>query len=185
MSGPPSRCTDALRPSFCRRRSGVARGDHRGIVRPGCSARAGRSRRRTRTWRRGEREKPGRGDANPTSREVTDRRYELVIAPTARRQLTEQLPESIAFAAYEFIVGPLPDNPHRVGKRLRTPLNDRHSAAVAPIVCCTESTMSTGALPSSVYSAARTPTAPANSAAQALSRPCSWHVSGCRACDRP
>lgn len=59
---------------------------------------------------------------------MTDRRYELVIAPTARRQLTEQLPESIAFAAYEFIVGPLPDNPHRVGKRLRTPLNDRHSA---------------------------------------------------------
>lgn len=59
---------------------------------------------------------------------MTDRRYELVIAPTARRQLTEQLPESVAFAAYEFIVGPLLDNPHRVGKRLRAPLNDRHSA---------------------------------------------------------
>ncbi len=46
-----------------------------------------------------------------------DPRYELLIAPTARRQLAEQLPESVAFAAYEFIVGPLLDNPHRVGKR--------------------------------------------------------------------
>jgi mRNA-degrading endonuclease RelE of RelBE toxin-antitoxin system len=52
----------------------------------------------------------------------------LVIAPTARRQLTEQLPEPVAFAAYEFIVGPLLDNPHRVGKRLRAQLSDRHSA---------------------------------------------------------
>ncbi len=59
---------------------------------------------------------------------MTDRRYELLIAPTARRQLTEQLPESVASAAYEFIVGPLLDNPHRVGKRLRAPLNGRHSA---------------------------------------------------------
>jgi mRNA interferase RelE/StbE len=59
---------------------------------------------------------------------VTDDRYELVISPTARRQLTEHLPESVAFAAYEFIVGPLLDNPQRVGKRLRPPLDDRHSA---------------------------------------------------------
>lgn len=59
---------------------------------------------------------------------MNDRRYVLVIAPTARRQLTEQLPESVAFAAYEFIVGPLLDNPNRVGKRLRPPLDDRHSA---------------------------------------------------------
>lgn len=55
-------------------------------------------------------------------------RYELVIAPTARRQLTEHLPEPVAFAAYEFIVGPLLENPQRVGKRLRPPLDDRHSA---------------------------------------------------------
>jgi len=59
---------------------------------------------------------------------VSDQRYELGIAPTARRQLAEQLPESVAFAAYEFIVGPLLGNPHRVGKRLRPPLDDRHSA---------------------------------------------------------
>lgn len=59
---------------------------------------------------------------------MSDQPYELVIAPTARRQLAEQLPESVAFAAYEFIVGPLLENPHRVGKQLRPPLDDRHSA---------------------------------------------------------
>lgn len=59
---------------------------------------------------------------------MTTERYELVVSPTARRQLTEQLPESVAFAAYDFIVGPLLDNPQRVGKRLRPPLDDRHSA---------------------------------------------------------
>lgn len=59
---------------------------------------------------------------------MTTERYELVISPTARRQLAEQLPESVAFAAYDFIVGPLLDNPQRVGKRLRPPLDDRHSA---------------------------------------------------------
>jgi len=52
----------------------------------------------------------------------------LVIAPTARRQLAEQLPEAVAFAAYEFIVGPLLDNPQRVGKALRPPLDGRYSA---------------------------------------------------------
>ena len=59
---------------------------------------------------------------------MTDRRYELVVAPTVCRQLTETLPEAVAFAAYEFITGPSLDNPHRVGKRLRPPLEDRHSA---------------------------------------------------------
>jgi mRNA-degrading endonuclease RelE of RelBE toxin-antitoxin system len=55
-------------------------------------------------------------------------RHALSITPTARRQLTEHLPEAVAAAAYEFIVGPLLDNPHRVGKQLRPPLDDRHSA---------------------------------------------------------
>lgn len=55
-------------------------------------------------------------------------RYELVVAPTVRRQLAEQLPEAVAAAAFEFIVGPLLDNPLRVGKRLRPPLDDRYSA---------------------------------------------------------
>jgi mRNA interferase RelE/StbE len=55
-------------------------------------------------------------------------RYDLAITPTARRQLAENLPEAVAAAAYEFITGPLLDTPHRVGKRLRPPLEDRHSA---------------------------------------------------------
>ena len=62
---------------------------------------------------------------NPASE---DDRYTLVITPTARRQLTEALPEAAAFAAYEFIIGPLLNNPHRVGKQLRAPLQERHSA---------------------------------------------------------
>lgn len=59
---------------------------------------------------------------------MSDARYRLVISPTARRQLSEQLPEAVAFAAHKFIVGPLLDNPRRVGTRLRPPLDDRHSA---------------------------------------------------------
>lgn len=55
-------------------------------------------------------------------------RYALVIGPTARRQLAETLPEAVAVAAYEFIVGPLLDNPHRVGKRLQAPMDGRHAA---------------------------------------------------------
>jgi mRNA-degrading endonuclease RelE of RelBE toxin-antitoxin system len=58
---------------------------------------------------------------------VSNARYHLIISPTARRQLSEQLPESVAFAAHEFIIGPLLDKPRRVGKRLRRPLDDRHS----------------------------------------------------------
>jgi mRNA-degrading endonuclease RelE of RelBE toxin-antitoxin system len=54
--------------------------------------------------------------------------FELLITATARRQLAEVLPSSIASAADEFIVGPLPENPHRVGKQLMPPLGDRHSA---------------------------------------------------------
>jgi mRNA interferase RelE/StbE len=54
--------------------------------------------------------------------------YLLAITPTARRQLTDHLPEAVAAAAHEFIVGPLLDDPQRVGKRLRPPLDDRHSA---------------------------------------------------------
>jgi mRNA interferase RelE/StbE len=59
---------------------------------------------------------------------MSQERYRLVISPTARRQLSEVLPEAVAFAAYEFIIGPLLDNPYRVGKQLNPPLDDRHSA---------------------------------------------------------
>lgn len=55
-------------------------------------------------------------------------KYELRIAPTARKQLAERLPESIAFAAFEFISGTLLGNPRRVGKRL-LPLTGGHYSA--------------------------------------------------------
>ena len=59
---------------------------------------------------------------------MTEKPYKLIIAPTARRQLAEILPETVAFAGYELIVGPLLESPHRIGKRLMPPLEDRHSA---------------------------------------------------------
>lgn len=40
----------------------------------------------------------------------------------ARRALTHDLPEPIAAACFEFIFGPLADNPRRVGRQLRAPL---------------------------------------------------------------
>ncbi len=55
-------------------------------------------------------------------------RFQLRLTPTVRRALTERLPEPVAFAAFEFITGPLLDDPHRVGKRLHPPLHDRHGA---------------------------------------------------------
>lgn len=55
-------------------------------------------------------------------------RFSLRVTPTVARALAERLPEAVAFAAFEFINGPLLDNPHRVGKRLLPPLDDRHSA---------------------------------------------------------
>lgn len=54
--------------------------------------------------------------------------YSLRIVSAARRHLSEDLPEAVAFAAHEFIIGPLLDNPHRVGKPLMPPLDDRYSA---------------------------------------------------------
>ena len=57
-----------------------------------------------------------------------DNLYTLRTTPTVRRALTETLPEAVAAAAYEFITGPLLSQPHRVGKRLLAPLDDRFSA---------------------------------------------------------
>ena len=55
-------------------------------------------------------------------------RYELVIAPPARRALAERLPLKIAMAAWELIDGPLRDNPQRAGHALRAPLEGHRSA---------------------------------------------------------
>jgi mRNA interferase RelE/StbE len=54
-------------------------------------------------------------------------RWRLDVRPRAQRQLSV-LPEKIATAAAEFIVGPLLDNPHRVGHPLRDEYAGQHSA---------------------------------------------------------
>lgn len=54
--------------------------------------------------------------------------YEIRLTATARRRLSDGLPESVAAAVWEFLVGPLRQSPHRVGKRLSPPLADRLSA---------------------------------------------------------
>ena len=56
------------------------------------------------------------------------KRYALIVSPTTRHQLAEKLPEAVDIAAHKFIVGPLLDDPHRVGTRLRSPLDDARSA---------------------------------------------------------
>jgi mRNA interferase RelE/StbE len=57
-----------------------------------------------------------------------EERYALRTTPTIRRALAETSPEVVAAAAYEFITGPLLEQPYRVGKRLLAPLEDRFSA---------------------------------------------------------
>lgn len=55
-------------------------------------------------------------------------RYRLRIARPAARVLTDQLPEKVAAAAYEFIAGVLLDSPRRVGKPLDPPLAPARTA---------------------------------------------------------
>ncbi len=52
---------------------------------------------------------------------MTEPTWELVIAVSAERQLA-RLPEKIAAAVVEFALGPLRDNPRRVGHPLQREL---------------------------------------------------------------
>ncbi len=54
--------------------------------------------------------------------------YEVRLSRQAKRALTHELPEAVAAACFAFIFGPLAQNPHRVGKRLREPLSDLFAA---------------------------------------------------------
>lgn len=51
--------------------------------------------------------------------------YEIRWESPARRAVTDKLPEAVASAVYEFVVSTLAGNPHRVGKQLLPPLDDR------------------------------------------------------------
>ncbi len=54
--------------------------------------------------------------------------FQIVYTPKARRALSEHLPEAVAAACIKFIGSALSENPHRVGKPLRAPLEGLHSA---------------------------------------------------------
>lgn len=54
--------------------------------------------------------------------------YEVRVTPTATRQLRERLPEFAAAACAEFILGPLAENPYRVGAPLRAPFDGQRRA---------------------------------------------------------
>lgn len=53
--------------------------------------------------------------------------WQLLVAPAAERSLS-RLPEGVATAIVEFILGPLLDEPRRVGKPLQRELADYWSA---------------------------------------------------------
>ncbi|WP_193047714.1 type II toxin-antitoxin system RelE family toxin [Mycolicibacterium baixiangningiae] len=54
--------------------------------------------------------------------------YRVELTRAAKRALTESLPDTVAVACWEFIRGPLAENPYRVGKPLRGELEGRFSA---------------------------------------------------------
>ncbi len=60
---------------------------------------------------------------------MTEAPWDLVVAGPARRAI-DRLPEKIALAVLDYLVGPLLENPHRVGKPLRGDLVGLHSARV-------------------------------------------------------
>lgn len=54
--------------------------------------------------------------------------YTVTWSHAAARAVRETLPETVAAAAIGFILGPLAENPQRVGSPLRAPLDSLHSA---------------------------------------------------------
>ncbi len=54
--------------------------------------------------------------------------YAIRLSASAKRALTDGLSETVAAAAFEFISGPLAENPRRVGKQLSPPLHPLYSA---------------------------------------------------------
>lgn len=67
---------------------------------------------------------------------MTTPRWRLVVAPSAGRSLA-RLPEKAAAAIVEFMLGPLCENPHRLGHPLRHELEGLRSARRGPyrVVC--------------------------------------------------
>jgi mRNA-degrading endonuclease RelE of RelBE toxin-antitoxin system len=59
---------------------------------------------------------------------VSERPYEIVITPPARRAIAEELSEVVAVAVIDFVTTALLDHPHRVGEPLRDDLDGIWSA---------------------------------------------------------
>jgi mRNA interferase RelE/StbE len=62
---------------------------------------------------------------------VTERSWELLVAPSVERTL-ERLPEKAAAAIVEFLLGPLTEDPRRVGHPLRRELEGLMAARRGP-----------------------------------------------------
>lgn len=54
--------------------------------------------------------------------------YEVRLSRTARRALAERLSQGVASAIWEFLTGPLAENPRRLGKPLSGRLSGYHAA---------------------------------------------------------
>jgi mRNA interferase RelE/StbE len=63
-------------------------------------------------------------DADPAA----DEPYAVVMSGQARRNIRENLPLDVAFAAMETIDGSIAANPYRAGKPLDEPFDGYHSA---------------------------------------------------------
>ncbi|MGI8946462.1 MAG: type II toxin-antitoxin system RelE family toxin [Ornithinimicrobium sp.] len=48
-------------------------------------------------------------------------RYDVELARPARRALTDELPVTVAAAAWELMDGSIRENPHRLGEQLHAP----------------------------------------------------------------
>ncbi len=59
---------------------------------------------------------------------MSERPYEIVLTPPARRAIAEELPEAVAAAVIDFMTSALLEHPHRVGKPLRADLEGVWSA---------------------------------------------------------
>ena len=62
---------------------------------------------------------------------MTPSRWEPIVAPSDKRSLA-RLPEKAAAAVVEFMVGPLTEDPRRVGHRLRGELEGLWAARRGP-----------------------------------------------------
>ena len=75
--------------------------------------------------------------------------YLLAITRTARRRPTDHLPEAAAAAAYEFLVGPLLDDPHPSASGSARHSTTGTAPAAAPAGSSTASTTTRPPSPSS------------------------------------